>query len=893
MLLAALPLQQSRASNPYSEKLNVFIAGSSAYWYFTFAGVNGSSKLSQFEGSPGLSSYNVTAVMRTSWQSDFQIFGPEGYNLLPLPPFNYTEGLFVSLGSDSYSDALIAAGHLDSYFASSFVSLSNKSGSFEFYSPVSFTTIVPSTLLKLVPSSMGGFAAAINASSLDSTLSPFVILGGTRGSSGFSHSLVVGSISNAGLDNENRPNFLAYFGTGITSLTAANQSSSSTIQVRILDGVLSSKDNATVINNTSNSNFTGSYTLTVAPSKKVFGINATVLQQPLQLLAEREIDVGVLQKDQNMSVTISLTNLSNVTALDNVTFTDNWWKSSSFRLVSGNSTFSLANMSANQNISPTYVLQYIGNVTEPLTIPAEEVLFSYSIGTSTFKGGSWLNPITISLGEDDPVIYAYVAPTGNAQQPFGGTQSLDLVVKNVGTRAASSVVADGQQIGGLAADGGTATVTLSQTANRLLVTNLTKSYLVTYVNSRTGKTLNATTNILPLEFTHSGMKLGFATVVVGANLAPLKAGSTAINLTLSFTVTNTGSASISHFIAEAPVPMGLGCGVVNGTGISCVSDRLTLNYSTLASQATEKTTMKVNVTDPANYFISPLSFRETTAGINFTGNSNAFAVPTGYVLTKQFNPSLLFSGVSSTVTLLAMNRGPFYIYNASVGSTVDTFDSLSPLAVPSVGNGSISPHDNLSKTYVVNTETVYGNHTSSPITSSFFFGGTEFSMEGLGPYVPVYQPLNATVKTTPAVPTEGKDFNFDLTIYNPSALNVSSVLFTMPVPSGMTLSQLTDAMVSDGNLTVNIPLLQPHSDYNVTGVAVASSGTTILLKGASLTFVYQGTEIKGFTPTQGIVIAENVISRYLIPMAIALVALLAAAFYVRRMAAATVPASPK
>jgi hypothetical protein len=899
MLLTALPVQQSRASSAYSEKLNVFIAGSSAYWYFTFNGVNGSSKLTQFEGSPGLSWYNVTAIRTTTWQSDFQVFGPKGYNLLPVP-FIPPQGLFLTLGSDSYSDALVAAGRLDAYLVSSFVSLSNGSGSFEFYSPVSFIDVVPSTLLKLVPSSIKGFGAAIAASSFDSSLSPFVILEGTKGSAGFSHGLVVGSISSKALNSQNGPNLLAYFGTGVTSLTAANQSSSSTIQIRVLDGVLSSTDSAVVVND--RSRFTGSYTLTVAASKKVFKINATVLQQPLQLLAARYVDVGVLQTNQNMSVTISLTNLSNKTALKNVTFTDNWWNPSVFRLIEsyppslfrlvGSSlTFAMPILNASQNTTPTYVLQYIGNVTKRVTIPSEAVQFAYTVGGSTFKGRSRTNPITISLGRDDPVLYAYVAPTGSFLQPVGANQSLNLVVKNVGTWPALSVVVDGQQTSPLS-PGGTRTVKIFQTANGLLGTNVTKTYLVTYVD-KNGDSLNATTNLLPFEFAHSGMKLGFATVVVGANLAPVKAGSTVITLTLSFTVTNAGSANISRFIAQVHVPPGLGCGVTNGTGISCASNLLSLNYPLLAAQAAKTTNMKVNVTDPANYFIPPLSFQGTTAGINFTGKSNACAVPTGFVLTKQFSPARLFSGVGSTVTLSAVNVGPFYIYNASISSTVDSFDKLSPLAVHSASNGSIVPGGNLSRSYEVTASSTYGNRTSSPITSSVFFGGTKFSLKGLGPYVSVYQPLSVTIKTTPSAPTEGRAFSFNLTIHNPTAVEVSSVLFTLPVPSGLTLSRLNNAAVSNGVLRISTPLLLPHSGYNATGVAVASSSTTVPFNKGNLTFVYEGVTIKGMTPKQGTLIAVNATSRYLVPTAIAIVALLATAFYVRRMAATTVPASPK
>jgi hypothetical protein len=890
MLLAALPVQQSVASSAYSEKLDVFIAGSNAYWYFTFTGVNGSSKLAQFESSPGLSWYNVTAVMTTAWKSDFQIFGPEGYNLLPVP-FIPSQGLFLNLSSDSFSDALAAAGRLDSYLLSSFVSLSNGTGSYEFYSSVSFADVVPSTLLTMVPSSMGGFGAAIGTSGFDSTLSPFVTLEGTKSPSGFSHSLVVGSISNESLNSQSRPNLLAYFGTKVTSLTAANKSSSSTIQVRVLDGVLSSTDNATVTNDAARS--TGLYNLTVAPSKKVFGINATVLQQPVQLLSVRSVDVGVLRTNQAMSVTISLTDLSNTTALDNVTFNDNWWNPSLFRLVRGNSTFSLASMTASQTVTSTYVLQYIGNITGSVTIPSRAVQFTYAVGESTFKGHSWLNPITISLGRDDAVVFAYITPNGGIAEPVGATLSLKLVVTNVGTRTASSVEVNNSLItSGLKPDGGNITFPLSQTTNRLDVTNVTKVYHVTYFGVN-GTQLAATTNSLSQEFTHSEMDLGFATLVVGANLAPKKAGSTAIGLTLSFAVANTGSTSVDHFIAEGTVPSGIGCGIVNGTGITCAADRLSLNYTLLAAGSTETTNMKVNVTDSSNYFIPSLSFRGVTAGISFTGESNAFAVPTGYVLTKQFSPSLLFPGANSTVTLLAVNRGPFYVYNDSISSGADSFDIISPSAVSSASNSSVAPGNNLSASYEVTASAVYGNHTSARVASNFFFGGTDFSLEGLGPYVQVYQPLNLTITTKPSAPREGKGFDFVLTFHNLAAVDVSNVLFTLPVQSGLALSRLVNATVSSGVLTVSIPSVPAHTDYNATGVAVAGSETTVSLDKAKLTFMYEGQTIKGTVPTEGIVVGVDVTTRYLIPIAVTVVALLAVAIYVRRMAASTVPASPR
>ena len=292
MMLSAIPVQQAVAATAYTEKLNVFVAGSDALWYFTFGGINGSSKLSAFESTPGLSWYNVTAIQTSSMPSDFQLFGPRGYNLLPVQSLP-SEGMFLTLGSDSFSDAAAAASALDSYLLTSFVSLNNGTGTYSFYSPVDFGNLIPATLYKFVPTSEGGFTNALTSSTFKSSAAPFIVLEGKASSPGFSHSLVIGSITASALTSTLAPNLLVYFGSTITSLQASNRSSSSVIQMRFLDGVVKSSDKAATV--TSNSaQFTGSYTLTIAPGKHISGVNATVVEQPAPLLATRSVDVGVL-----------------------------------------------------------------------------------------------------------------------------------------------------------------------------------------------------------------------------------------------------------------------------------------------------------------------------------------------------------------------------------------------------------------------------------------------------------------------------------------------------------------------------------------------------------------------------------------------------------------------
>ncbi len=898
MMLSALPAQPALAATPYTEKLNVYIAGSSALWYFTFGGINGSSKLTALESSPGLSWYNITAIKTGSWLSDFQVFGPRGYNLLPVP-FIPSQGLFLTVGSDTFADASGAASALGSYLLTSFTSLSNGTGTYSFYSPVAFTNLMPNTLLKFLPSSAGGFSKAIT-SALESTDSPFVVLEGRNTFPGFSHALVVGSIATPALDSNGKPSLLSYFGSSLSSLAASNHSSSSVIQMRFLDGVVKSTDSAVVSND--NAQFSGSYTLSLAPGKKVTKINATVAELPVPLLATRTVDKGVLQTNDDLAVTITLRNLATAATVTSVRFSDSWWNTTgSFKFLGGNFSAPKTGIAAGGSITPVYRLQYTGTTPGNLTIPASVVRYSYSVGGQSFNATAVLNPIRLSLGADDAVLVTTVQPSGGLGKSVGAQQSLDVTVTNVGTQPASSVVVAGHSISGLAAKtgsspGGSATVTLAISAAGLTQANSTASYAATYQDSA-GHELNATSNVASIVFSHASMKLGFVALDVESQISTLSNQVT--NLTLSFATSNLGPTNVTSFRAVVSLPAGLGCGSVSGkpvgtNGVSCSGGRLTIAYPLLNASSALNAYMKYNLTGGSNFYLPPFSFSSVQAGENVTGMSNPVAVPAGLVVSKGFTPARLFGGMGSTVAVEATNVGGLKVYNASVATTIDSFDALAGASSLTKSAPSIAAGGNLSLTYSVTTSQVFGNLTGAVATSNFYFGATSFTVHSVGPTVQIYQPLGVSIYAVPSTPTEGRNFTIGVQVTNPSGVSVSNVLFTLPVPSGLGLSRLQNASVSGGVLTFSVGTLAAHSSATATASAVASSGITIPFARAALTFQYAGTTINGILPSKsGIAIGEDVTTRYVIPTAIVLLALLVVAFYVRRQASASAPASQK
>lgn len=892
MVLAAIPLQSASAQTPYTEKLNVYIAGPNALWYFTFGGVNGSSSLSAFEATPGLSWYNITAIDTTAWKSDFQVFGPSGYDLLPVP-FIPSQGLFLSLGSDSYADASAAASALGSYLFTTFTSLSNGTGTYSFFSPLSFESVIPNTLFKLVPTSANGFAGALNSLAFEATASPFIVFEGTSSSSGFDHSLVAGSISASALTSGNSPNILEYFGRAIHSLNASKTSSSSVVKITALDGVLKTTDNATVKND--GQKFTGTYTLDMSQGEKLRSINASVSQGSAPLLATRTVDVGVLRTNGDLAVTLSFTNVSPTETITNLTFADSWWNGTGlFTLLGGNDTVSNTVLAPGSSVTPVYRLEFTGTSAGSVTIPASVVRYQYRVGSMEFNATALLNPITLSLNANEAVVYAILTPLGGPDQAVGTSQSFNLTVVNVGTLPASSVVAAGHSIAGLAGasgslPGGSATISLTQTATGLTGTNTTRAYTVTYQDP-SGNALSATSNVVSDVFSHSSMNIGFPVLTLSSTVTPFAGGTN--DLTLGFAVSDLAQRDVHSFTATGTLPGGLGCGTTIGSGITCSGGRVTIAYPVINVSTTVRDYINYNLTAPANFIIAPFNYTVNNAGVTTAGWSNAVAAPAGIVLSKQFSPSQLFLGMASQVTASATNKGSQNIYNVTLVSTADSFDSLASASTLTRNIGTLAQGGNLSVSYTVNMSTASTGLKAYAVTATFIFGGMPFSVSGGASAVSVFKPLSVSITTSPSTPEEGKSFVVSFVVKNPSTVSVSNVQFALPLPSGVSLSSLVNAQTTSKLLTVDAASLAPGANITATATAVASSGILIPFEKATLTFSYAGSTVKGITPTaSGIVVSENVVTRYLIPIAFVLVVMLAVAFYLRR--AAIVPSSQK
>lgn len=170
-------------------------------------------------------------------------------------------------------------------------------------------------------------------------------------------------------------------------------------------------------------------------------------------------------------------------------------------------------------------------------------------------------------------------------------------------------------------------------------------------------------------------------------------------------------------------------------------------------------------------------------------------------------------------------------------------------------------------------------------------GGTPFTLTSTSSTVRVDQPLSATIVSSPSSPVEGVQFTVTITISNTAATGVDDVHLLLPIPSGVAVSSPSNATLQSGGLSVSVASMAAGSSYSASATISASSGQTIPFKGAKLTFSYSNQALTGTLPQGGIAVTENVTTRYVVPIGIALLALLVVAYEVRRMAVVTSPSS--
>jgi hypothetical protein len=891
---------RSQSQSQYGERIDIYTAGVNAYTFVTLNQLNSTSaKLTSAESTSGLSGYRLVAVSAQNLVSDYQIFGVDGYNLLNLP-FVPAEGLFLDVNATSASAASPVVSYFDALFETNFTTLASSGNSFSYFGSVDFTTVAAPILFRLVPTTEKGFSLAYTESQFSKFAFPSVTLVGELNSTlgTFTHSIALGEASTSDIGTAGALDFLNAVSQTNTTVSASSSAAKSTVIVHSLDGYVFSTDSAASVSNAA-SGLSGTYTLT-ATAGKVVDPNVTIDSQAPTLNAYRTVSLSTQGSTEFLSVTIWLSNTAkNDTdqsmVIQNVTVNDNWWQKypSVFQLSSGNQSYdtTVAKIVGEHNTTIVYSLKVVSSAASEFIIPATTVGFSYSTGTTTASGHATLNQVDLQLNRNpEPAMNVYVQPDYSAPSgsPLGTSVSMVVEVTNEGLAPATNIQIGNRTFANLPANSTLPSFKVSVPFTGLLQRNISESFTLKWTTP-TQQNESITSNSVSLLLSHSAMVIPYIEAGGSDTLTAKALSSGILNVTYGFS--NAGSGSAGAVTASQSFPTGMTCKVVNSSDATCKGNEVTFNFPSIAPQSSETVLLQLNFTKD-NFIVDPELVSATYGGATLSTAGGPFAVPGGVVLTKSFAPDAVFPGMPSSVAIGMTNVGSQTLYNVTLSSTQDSFDTVGSGTSTQDYFSSVAPQQSESFTYAVKVnQQTSGNLTGTLPAASMILGGLRQSVSLGNSTLVVYKPIEAAVSLNPTNPSDGHNFDVTFVITNYAPVAVSNVTLSWQLPTGV--SNVGGTSSSGRLVTHSFVSLGADSTQNVTLTLKANIGLTFnTATDSHLTYNYQNSSISGVITARQITVKEDITTSYEIPIAIAVVIALAALVYMRRNVAPALTPAP-
>jgi len=241
------------------------------------------------------------------------------------------------------------------------------------------------------------------------------------------------------------------------------------------------------------------------------------------------------------------------------------------------------------------------------------------------------------------------------------------------------------------------------------------------------------------------------------------------------------------------------------------------------------------------------------------------------------------------VTVGITNAGSSLVYNATLFSSVDPFDSIPGGSTTTHSYPTLAPQQSESFNYTVAlTNSALGNTTSSVATVDLVLGGLTVALSSNPAYVVVFKPVAASVSTTPSSPEENHDFTMVVTFTNAASVPVSDATYSFTLPSGLTV--VSGAQVAGNTATVTVNSVAANSSASANVVLSASTGLTVQTSTSRVAFQYQGFTLNGLGPKNAINVGVDVTTRYTLPIIVAVIVALAALVYMRLRLTPAAPA---
>ena len=849
----------SPVSPAYTENLALYLTSGQTFWRADLSG--GNISVGSLQVPSSVSGYSIVLTHYSSWNSQYELFTKYGLGLLgPFEP--NPNGTILEINGTSQADANTLANSLDQRFALAYQPYGTTANGFLYFSPIDFNTMMNVYFWDLVPTHYGGFASMFTQQQFESNPLAYYKL---------SYSSSVYSISLGGLMPLSSTSFSLYTQLGLTSipLNYSSSATSSSLAIRVLGGLVNSTSYHWLNSAASYSSIFVSHS--AGGNSTVPNVNGTLDFSFPTILAYRQVSSLTPSANSTDTVGITITNVSpSGPAANNVKVNDSWIDS-----YPGKLSLTVGNTSGSQILAPgkSFTVAYsfkvlVSNGT--INIPATPVSYEFSAANSSITANSYLNGETLHIGAANTPVLETILTVNSGSIQAGQSLVVNINSTNRGDGTAFNLKSQGQSLANLPV-GSTWKSNATSTPASLLQANANINYSVTWQDS-SGTTHNSTTNSLTAvySFSNPGTPALFVTKAISVSIDRSTA-----NVTLSIVDDSTNK--ISNIMIQDPLSSGVSFWKSsNASSMRLINGMVEGNLSSLGANQTRLLTYSINITNTGqNFVFFPANATSLWNNGTISHFSNGVGLPIGVVGSKLIFPSQGFQGSNVTVKLGLVNKGSLPIYDVNLSSTSDPF--LNVINGTSNFQKILNSGGVMSASLNANLTGNPGIYNSSSGTATFLFAGSNQSAITSTFKVTIYGVLQGNMSYSGAKIEENHPITIKILIYNPSNVTVSNVNYEMKLPSGLSISS------GSGNLT-NYQTLGPHSNYTLNFVVTTSQPFFYQINPGNLNFSYQGHTLKGLTTGVQLTIVDDLKVRYLYPIIVAILIILATAFYIRRLA---------
>jgi hypothetical protein len=168
-------------------------------------------------------------------------------------------------------------------------------------------------------------------------------------------------------------------------------------------------------------------------------------------------------------------------------------------------------------------------------------------------------------------------------------------------------------------------------------------------------------------------------------------------------------------------------------------------------------------------------------------------------------------------------------------------------------------------------------NNSIKLNIKYFFGGKQYNVNSTTVYVNVYT-LPEIAFTIVGEAIEGKPFELNITVKNTAPLEIENVHFKILIPPQIKIIENlspSEAKVSNNTIEASIPKMDKSSEETIALKLMSGIAGEYTLSSSELSFTFKGEDIIASSQTTKIKVYDDIVSRYFIPLAIA-IALMAA-----------------